>query len=141
MTNRVRGERNRLTTVCIDSYENGVMNGRIYHPHLEQGRPFRSTIQFLTDMEQLLDRTEYPESFTVMRSFAPQSPRSVGPPELYEKSGSVATFAIKVLFRQNASWQGSVHWLEGRTEQSFRSVLELLFLMDSALEKEKTEAS
>ena len=43
------------------------------------------------------------------------------------------TFAVRILFRQNASWQGSVTWLEGNREESFRSVLELIFLMDSAL--------
>jgi len=40
---------------------------------------------------------------------------------------------VKVLFRQNASWQGSIAWLEGKREESFRSVLELLLLIDSAV--------
>jgi hypothetical protein len=42
-----------------------------------------------------------------------------------------------VLFRQNASWQGSITWMEGKQEQSFRSALELIFLMNSALEYQK----
>jgi hypothetical protein len=50
--------------------------------------------------------------------------------------GKVATFATKVLFRQNASWQGSVSWVEGQREEAFRSVLELLFLIDSAISEE-----
>lgn len=49
------------------------------------------------------------------------------------REGRCATFAVRVLFRQNASWQGSVSWLEGSREESFRSALELAFLMDSAL--------
>ena len=48
-------------------------------------------------------------------------------------SGKLATFYVRILFRQNASWQGSVAWLEGGSEQRFRSVLELLLLLDSAL--------
>ncbi|NLW65775.1 MAG: hypothetical protein GXY26_06040, partial [Clostridiales bacterium] len=36
-------------------------------------------------------------------------------------------------FRQNASWQGVITWAEDRREESFRSALELVFLMDSAL--------
>lgn len=51
--------------------------------------------------------------------------------------GKRATFALRVLFRQNASWQGSVTWLEGGQEESFRSVLELLMLMNSALTEEE----
>ncbi|MBQ3122632.1 MAG: hypothetical protein IJC14_00585 [Firmicutes bacterium] len=50
-----------------------------------------------------------------------------------KKSGKLATFNIKILFRQNASWQGLCGWLEGKQEQSFRSVLELFFLLHSAL--------
>ena len=53
------------------------------------------------------------------------------------QQGRAATFALRVLFRQNASWQGSVSWMEGNREESFRSVLELLFLMNSALESKK----
>ena len=48
---------------------------------------------------------------------------------------------VRVIFRQNASWQGSVSWLEGRRDESFRSVLELLMLLNSALEQEKNCAS
>ena len=51
--------------------------------------------------------------------------------------GEAATFALRILFRQNASWQGSITWLEGEAEQSFRSVLELILLMDSALRGER----
>jgi hypothetical protein len=50
------------------------------------------------------------------------------------KEGKLATFSLRILFRQNASWQGSITWCEGRSEESFRSVLELLMLMNSALE-------
>ena len=54
-------------------------------------------------------------------------------PEGDAHTGALATFAVRLIFRQNASWQGSITWLEGEAEQSFRSVLELTLLMDSAL--------
>ena len=50
-----------------------------------------------------------------------------------QMTGKLATFALRILFRQNASWQGSVTWLEGGQEQSFRSVLELVMLFSNAL--------
>ena len=34
------------------------------------------------------------------------------------------------------NWQGSVTWVEGKREQSFRSVLELILLIDSALRED-----
>ncbi|MBR5319181.1 MAG: hypothetical protein IKU46_06265 [Peptococcaceae bacterium] len=46
---------------------------------------------------------------------------------------AIATFKVKVLFRQSASWQGKLIWIEGKQEIAFRSALELVKLMDSAL--------
>ena len=47
--------------------------------------------------------------------------------------GNAATFEMRILFRQHASWQGELLWLEKNTRQYFRSVLELITLLDSAL--------
>lgn len=131
---RTWGEEYRTTTVCIDSYENAVLTGRLYHPHLEDGKTFQSGTQFLLEMEQMLDRMNFPASFTAPRTFAAPPEYETGPPAKPPPDGVVATFAIRILFRQHASWQGSITWLEGRQEQSFRSVLELLLLMDSAIQ-------
>ncbi len=47
-----------------------------------------------------------------------------------------ATFLIQILNRQHATWQGTVKWLENNQEIPFRSELELIRLMDSAMEAE-----
>lgn len=44
------------------------------------------------------------------------------------------TFIIEIKSNQNNSWQGSIEWIEGKRMESFRSVLELVKLMDSAVE-------
>ena len=44
------------------------------------------------------------------------------------------TFVIKILDRQNATWQGNVTWIEEHKVQNFRSALELLKLIDEALD-------
>ena len=43
------------------------------------------------------------------------------------------TFVVQILNTQNATWQGTVTWTDGRRTESFRSALELIRLMDSAL--------
>lgn len=43
------------------------------------------------------------------------------------------TFIVKVQYRQNASWQGTVEWVEGGVSKRFRSALELIRLMDEAM--------
>jgi hypothetical protein len=50
------------------------------------------------------------------------------------KEKNTGTFIIKILDRQNASWQGSVTWVEEGKTQNFRSALELLKLIDGALD-------
>lgn len=134
MQSRIRGNEYRTTIVCIDGYENGVPVGRFYNPYLDAGQSFLSLTQFLFKMEQTLDTMNLPQSFTVTRAFAPPPQRTQeNEPAPDVQKGALATFALRIIFRQNASWQGSLLWLEGNREQSFRSVLELIFLMDSAL--------
>lgn len=140
MTTRAWGAEYRSTTVCIDSYEDAIPVGRFYNPYLKEGRIFRSLAQFLIEMERALDKMDFPKSFTTTRSFAPPPVHITGPPGEQPRQGKVATFTVKVLFRQNASWQGTVTWMEGRREQSFRSVLELVLLMDGAMQ-EREQAS
>ena len=139
MATRAWGNEYRLITVCIDSYEEGILAGRLYNPYWETGKEFRSATQFLSAIEQTLDTMDFPRSFTITRSFTNTSRWKTGPPEEEGRAGKMATFAVKVLFRQNASWQGSVSWIEGGQEQGFRSALELIFLMDGVLIKAEEE--
>jgi len=50
------------------------------------------------------------------------------------KMGS-STFLIRIHFNQNADWQGVVQWLELNKTVPFRSVLELILLLNEAVEK------
>lgn len=134
---RIRGNEYRTTMICVDSYDDGVPAGRFYNPACIEGVPFQSLIQLLVKMEDLLDGMSFPQAFMVTRTFSKREPDS-GERDVsagMERKGQLATFAVRILFRQNASWQGSVSWLEGEREESFRSVLELVLLMDSAMQE------
>lgn len=48
------------------------------------------------------------------------------------KDSCKETFAVRPMFRENHTFQGSVSWMEGRQQKNFRSFLELLFLIMSA---------
>ena len=43
------------------------------------------------------------------------------------------TFILEVLFRQNCSWQGRMIWPREGKEASFRSVLELIVLIETTM--------
>ncbi|MCL2814509.1 MAG: hypothetical protein FWD23_07905 [Oscillospiraceae bacterium] len=53
---------------------------------------------------------------------------------------SESTFLVKIKYRQNSTWQGSVQWLEAGKTQNFKSCLELMRLMDMAVTSEEEEA-
>lgn len=50
------------------------------------------------------------------------------------------SFVIEIKSRENRTWQGTITWVEGKKQENFRSVLELIRLMDSTLADEGTEA-
>jgi len=133
VTDRACADGNRTTTLCVDSYENAEMKGRFYNRQGPEGVTFKSAAQFLIEMERTLDKMESPKAFNEIRRFTPCVEHDTGPPEAEFRPGDAATFQIRILFRQNASWQGSLIWMEGKQEQSFRSVLELLLLINSAM--------
>lgn len=140
---RARGNQYRATRVCVDKYKNGgVPAGRIYNPGLEGAMTFRCITQFLLCMEELLDQMRFPQPFAVARAFGTAAPPGTGSHSGKEEKtqGALATFVVRVFFRQNASWQGSVTWEEAGREESFRSALELLLLMDSALKEAQAAA-
>lgn len=43
------------------------------------------------------------------------------------------SFVITVKSQENYTWQGTVSWVEGKKQENFRSALELLKLLDSAV--------
>ncbi len=43
------------------------------------------------------------------------------------------SFVITVKSQENHTWQGTVSWVEGKKQENFRSALELLKLLDSAM--------
>lgn len=46
-----------------------------------------------------------------------------------------ATFVIRVQYRQHASWQGTIKWLDQQTSMPFRSILEMMLLIQEALDQ------
>jgi len=129
----------RTTMVCIDGYEDHVPKGRFYNPHYAEGIRFHGVVDLIKKLENMLDQMQFPQSFSLVRRFSEARPAAAerSPAEMKPHNGELATFAVRIFFRQNASWQGSVLWVEGDREESFRSVLELIFLLDSAAGAER----
>ena len=52
-----------------------------------------------------------------------------------KQTGERETFVVRILNTQNATWQGTVTWTDGKRMESFRSALELIRLIDSTLQE------
>lgn len=128
-----------VMTVRIVSYQNGCLQGRLSGVDLEGELEFDSTIELLLQMQQLMDSSNAPQRNEEVRSFLGEGSSSVRKKlASTAKASTLATFQINVMFRQNATWQGNLLWVDVNEEAHFRSVLELLMLLNSALTSERS---
>ena len=122
----------------IDSFENGVPVGQYRNPYQGEAGLFRSLTELLLKMEQSLDVENIPQAFHRVRSFVPLAGHWLDTSaDEQPRAGKMSTFVVQILFRRNASWQGTITWLDKKQTQNFRSVLELIILINSALEGTK----
>lgn len=127
--------------ICIDTYDNGEITGRVFSAIREKPIEFPNAIGLIKVINGLCDEADTPQATMRCRSYMQQTGtgrvHAVDPRRFnYLKinfRGQKATFRLKVMYRQHASWQGTICWVEQDREESFRSVMELLLLIDSAL--------
>ncbi len=137
--------------ICVDGLEDGLFKGRVYHEQLKKEAGFSELGGMLVLVDSMMDEFQFPEASTSTRYFGQKKRKSEGGEVLVEKpvipdgeegretaeNGSKATFMVRVQYRQNSTWQGSVKWLENNEEMKFRSALELIKMMDQAMSAEK----
>ena len=123
----------RICIVKVSSYDDKVLRGSLYNPNLPAEIPFTGHVELFMWMGNVFDEINAPRSAMKLRTFTDTRPPVPEPTEEAVVEKPLATFHIRVHFRQNASWQGTIQWIEDKSEASFRSVLELMCLMDSAL--------
>ena len=131
----------------IVTSESGLLRGELHSIYLDPPYVFTTLLKMIEKMEEVFDTKGFPEAFMKPRSFGNEQRRIMnmdaeGDDDMKDsmdqilapESGSNrCTFEITVKFRQNATWQGQILWAEKDKRQNFRSVLEMLKLMDEAL--------
>jgi len=138
-----------LLCICVDKADEGKIVGRMYDRYSKEPFVFGELSQLINRMESLFDRIGYPQASTMGRRFSEDKTMLVQNKEgvvqvlktedIMRQSGDKATFVVHVQYRQNATWQGNVMWAENQQSASFRSALELLKLIDSALDVREKE--
>lgn len=118
--------------IFVYSYHESCPQGIISGPRISAPAPFASLMQMLTIMERMMDQENTPQRGEEARTLQHAEPHR-GTAERAPGEKPLATFHVNVLFRQNASWQGVLLWADKGMDARFRSVLEMIRLMDSAL--------
>jgi len=121
----------------------GEIKGVLFSKYLESPYVFVDFYQMIHKMEEIFDTNGFPQAFLSPRTFKGgksgikkinvERHDTMSQELNVENDAKKSTFEITVRFRQNATWQGQILWAEKNMKQNFRSVLEMLKLMDEAL--------
>ena len=152
--------------VCVNRYTGFDLGGEFYHGYSTEPVRFVSAGELLTKLENLFDMLNFPHAATNSRDFddAPSGkgrrrPNRVERPyvirrndteervkvmsdkDILNRHGDEGTFIVRVQQRQNSSWQGRITWVDEDKTVYFRSVWEMMKLIDAALSKNDPESS
>ena len=96
--------------ISIDSYEDGKMTGTLDSVIMS------APVSLIMLIDNILDQ----QTESLQSILSPIDPA-------FEPS-----FELEVLFRQHHTWQGRIKWDAGQKQATFKSVLELLFIIEMA---------
>lgn len=138
--------------IRVEHYEADHMAGLLYNPYLDKIDTFNDVLQLTNKLDEMFDQMSFPQANMSYRSFnvrgkgkkaGPAQPATAPVPSKGVQTRMLDTvrrldkdvFLVHVQFRQNADWQGTVKWAGVDEEKRFRSMLELLMIMDTALQE------
>ena len=105
----------------VTSYHKGQLTGWLSNSRLENPVEVLSVPHLLFLLDEFLVRDDKAVNY---RAFDLKS---------MENIQCLATLRIRVLFQENHTWQGLLAWEEREMEASFRSVWDLIQLLDEVL--------
>ena len=128
--------------LCIDRKEDSDLYGRFWHAYREDAVEFTRIYQFVKEADKFFDDIRFPHPATNVRTFGTETAlgrrqektRVMADEKLLEKRGDLGTFIVRVQHRQNSSWQGRLTWIEEDKTVYFRSIWEMIKLVESALD-------
>lgn len=129
--------------LCVNKAHRGELKGLMYHGYSEDPAAFENVGEMIFHMEALYDYLHFPHPGTNERSFfefkqpeqlREERKRIMSDEKLLQKHGDIGTFIVRVQHRQNSSWQGRITWMENDKTIHFRSIWEMIKLIESAVD-------
>jgi hypothetical protein len=130
--------------LCVNGRGQSGIEGELYHGYSKEGILFKGYEDIIKIAEKLFDALGFPYRGTGDRDINGRihsyykeegMARVLKDEEMLERHGDMGTFVIRVQHRQHSSWQGRVTYLEEDKSAYFRSVLELIKIIDGALDE------
>ncbi len=133
--------------VYLTAADDGILKGQIYNPYYNKAFTFDNEYEMLRGMDDLFESLEFPQACFEWRSFENKKTKQVirrAEDTMNEDISNLlknekTTFVVNVQYRKNATWQGTITWVEENRTQHFRSAFEMLKLMEAAQKDGVTE--
>lgn len=131
----------------LECHEKSV-RGEFRHLYVQESEPFNSISEFIYKLELMLEQINVPQAATSCRKgWSIPNRYKYGEDEnapakewKFSKEPFMITgkktglfFLIHIRYRYNSSWQGEIRWLKGKNTMVFRSVLELLMVLENTI--------
>ncbi len=129
--------------LCVHAMHSGGPAGELFHGYRTDSVEFGGADQMIYHMEALYNALNFPHPGSNERRFIPvektgthytERDRIMKDETLLSKHGDLGTFIVRVQHRQNSSWQGRITWMEQDKTISFRSIWEMIKLIESAVD-------
>lgn len=129
------------------------LEGEFRNLYVEESEKFNSISEFIYKLELMLEQINVPKATNCCRkgwgdpikfkcgddSAVPPKPmKFLENPSMAEIGKSGQFFLIHIRYRCNSSWQGEIRWLRKNCTMMFRSVLELVMVLQSTVNQQYT---
>lgn len=127
------------------------LEGEFKHLYVEESETFNSISEFIYKLELMLEQINVPQATTSCRKKwgdpikykcgddrnAPTKEWKFLTEPAVDKLGKTGQFfLIHIRYRCNSSWQGEIRWLKENCTMMFRSVLELLMVLENTVNQQ-----
>lgn len=132
-----KGRPEKFCQIAVDTFSDGLIEGSVQNAYVNHFEKFKGAVSLAEAMVHLIEigvRQDGMDCYLDERKIISEKTW-----DAYRKGGKKATFLIHVLYKEHGTWQGVICWRENGERLTFRSFMEMLFLMASAVESERTK--
>lgn len=139
----------------LECHEEAV-RGEFRHLYAQESEKFNSISEFIYKVELMLEQINVPQANTSCRkgwgdptkckygddrTFPDRQWKFCKEPSMLGMGKPGQFFLIHIRYRCNSSWQGEIRWLKKNCTMMFRSVLELIMVLENTMIEQKSSAS